>query len=148
LGELVHPAPPPAPAATFVGSAACGTCHAPALAFWKASKHGRAFTALARVGRDRDPTCVGCHVTGYLGPGGPGDPAAARAFAGVGCESCHGPGSAHVEAARAKTPDRRMAAAVGEPVCRGCHTPDQTGGDFDFAVFRRAVLGPGHGAPL
>jgi 2',3'-cyclic-nucleotide 2'-phosphodiesterase (5'-nucleotidase family) len=149
VGERVRPAPPPAPAATYVGSAACGACHGPELGFWKASKHGRALMALARVGRDRDPACVGCHVTGYLGAGGPADPPAARAaFAGVGCESCHGPGSAHVAAARAKTPDRSMAAAVGEAVCLGCHTPDQTGGDFDFGVFRRAVLGPGHGAPL
>ena len=53
------------------GTAACGGCHAPALAFWKTTKHARALSALARIGRDKDPSCVGCHVTGYLQPGGP-----------------------------------------------------------------------------
>jgi len=53
----------------YTGTAVCGGCHAPALAFWKTTKHARALSALERVGRDKDPTCVGCHVTGYLQPG-------------------------------------------------------------------------------
>jgi hypothetical protein len=57
-------------ASLFLGSPACGGCHAPALAFWKTTKHARALGALARIGRSRDPSCVGCHVTGYLQPGG------------------------------------------------------------------------------
>ena len=72
------PRRPPA-GGTYIGTATCGGCHAPALAFWKTTKHARALSALERIGRDKDPSCVGCHVTGYLQPGGPTDVAEARA---------------------------------------------------------------------
>jgi 2',3'-cyclic-nucleotide 2'-phosphodiesterase (5'-nucleotidase family) len=128
----------------YIGSAACGACHAPALAQWKTTKHARALSALARIGRDKDPSCVGCHVTGYLQPGGPADVAAARkSFANVGCESCHGGGKAHLEAADKK---KSTARAVPEAICRGCHTADVTNGEFDYRKFVQAIVGPGHGA--
>jgi len=128
--------------ASYIGTAACGGCHAPALAQWKTTKHARALSALARIGRDKDPSCIGCHVTGYLQPGGPPDIATARErFANVGCESCHGPGSKHGAAL-----DKRgtLGRAVPEAICRGCHTVDVTGGDFDYKKFLPAVVGPGH----
>ncbi len=132
-------------APSYLGSSACGACHAPALAFWKTTKHARALSALARVGRDRDPSCVGCHVTGYLQGGWtlaskPPQPT----LAGIGCEACHGPGRAHVEAADKRKSTTR---AVPEAVCRGCHTTDMTNGEFDFRKFTTAIVGPGHGAP-
>jgi len=122
--------------------AVCGGCHAPALAFWKTTKHARALSALERVGRDKDPSCVGCHVTGYLQPGGPTDIAEARQrFANVGCEACHGAGSKHGAAL-----DKRntLARAVPEATCRGCHTADVTNGEFDYKKFIQAIVGPGH----
>ena len=149
-----HGAPAPgAPAAadatpSYLGSNACGACHAPALAFWKTTKHARALSALARVGRDRDPSCVGCHVTGYLQGGWTLETKAPQpsrpTLAGIGCETCHGPGRAHVEAADKRTSTTR---AVPEAVCRGCHTTDMTNGEFDFRKFTSAIVGPGHGAP-
>jgi hypothetical protein len=130
---------------TYLGTAACGACHAPALAQWQTTKHARALSALMRIGRDKDPSCVGCHVTGYLQPGGPKEIAEAREkFANVGCESCHGAGKAHLEAADKK---KSTARAVPEAICRGCHTADVTNGDFDYEKFVKAVVGPGHGAP-
>jgi 2',3'-cyclic-nucleotide 2'-phosphodiesterase (5'-nucleotidase family) len=160
--------------ASYIGTAACGGCHAPALAFWKTTKHARALSALERVGRDKDPSCIGCHVTGYLQPGGyqfverrggaasPHRGARARGDAeapcgagrkcdaigagrspleDVGCEACHGPGSKHGAAL-----DKRgtLARAVPEATCRGCHTTDITGGDFDYEKFIQAIVGPGH----
>jgi hypothetical protein len=129
----------------YLGSDACGACHAPALAFWKTTKHARALAALARAGRDRDPACVGCHVTGYLQPGGTNDIAVARGrLANVGCEACHGAGRAHVEATVKKGSAEK---AVAESVCLGCHTRDQTNGEFEYPTFLQAILGPGHGKP-
>ena len=137
------PGAAPAPAGgNYTGTAACGGCHAPALAFWKTTKHARALSALERVGRDKDPSCVGCHVTGYLQPGGPTDIAEARQrFANVGCEACHGAGSKHGAAL-----DKRntLARAVPEATCRGCHTADVTNGEFDYKKFIQAIVGPGH----
>ena len=60
----------------------------------------------------------------------------------VGCESCHGPSLGHISLADKKQTTQR---AVPETVCRGCHTPDRTNGEFDYRVFKQAVLGPGHG---
>jgi hypothetical protein len=149
-----RPAPDPAAANGYLGTAACGACHAPALAFWKTSKHARALSALARVGRDHDPSCVGCHVTGYLQPGGwtlatkgparTDDRRSMAELANVSCEDCHGPGSAHVAAIDKKTGTSR---AVPKSVCLGCHTPDITEGELDDPRFREAILGPGHGKP-
>ena len=109
--------------------------------------------------RDRDPTCVGCHVTGYLRPGGTGDIRVATArLRDVGCEACHGPGLDHIAeqnviSARAeqnrtdggtKKPTG-MQRQVAPSVCLGCHTPDQTGGDFNYPHYLKAILGAGHG---
>jgi len=141
------PAPAADAAPNYLGAPACGACHAPALAFWKTTKHAKALSALARVGRDRDPSCVGCHVTGYLQGGwtlATKAPQAASTLAGVGCEACHGAGRAHVEAADKRQSTTR---AVPEAVCRGCHTTDMTNGEFDFRKFTTAIVGPGHGAP-
>ena len=129
----------------YLGAAACGACHAPALAFWKTTKHAQALGALARVGRDRDPSCVGCHVTGYLQGGWTlATKAPQPTLAGIGCEACHGPGRAHVEAVDKRKSTTR---AVPEAICRGCHTTDMTNGEFDFRKFTTAIVGPGHGAP-
>jgi len=154
--HMVTPVPAPGPGAPavvekdteplrYAGTVACGSCHPAALAFWRTTKHARALDTLKKTKRERDPTCVGCHVTGYLLPGGTRDIALATArLRDVGCESCHGPGVAHLTADdKQASTSRKVAAAV----CLGCHTPDQTNGEFDYPLFLKAVLGPGHGQP-
>jgi hypothetical protein len=148
------PAPVAAPPGTgYTGTAACGTCHASALAFWDKTKHAHALAALTRVGHDRDPACIGCHTTGYLQPGGPAEPATARArFANVGCESCHGPGQVHAESRARQADDvsnrtRGKLPAVSQASCRGCHTVELMGATFDYAGLTAAIIGPGHGRP-
>jgi len=82
--------------------------------------------------------CLPCHATAF----GAAKQSVAPSFEpkdGVQCESCHGPGSAHVEAASAA---QGAKAAAGlrrfedqraiEELCRTCH--DGTCGDFDFAA--------------
>ena len=148
---------PPAPARAgdagqdkptrYAGSAACTGCHPSQAAFFATTKHAHALEALALPGRerrDRDPTCVGCHTTGFMLPGGTWSIAlAADKLKNVGCESCHGPTLGHISLADKKTSTHRQ---VPETVCRGCHTPDQTNGEFDYQKFRAAIVGPGHGA--
>jgi hypothetical protein len=132
------------PAVRYAGSAACAGCHEPAWRLYQTTKHAHALAALHPTKRDRDPTCVGCHVTGYLLPGGTTDISVATIrLKNVGCESCHGPSLEHVTSEDKKGTTHRQVAAT---VCRGCHTPDQTNGEFDDQSFRQAILGPGHGA--
>jgi hypothetical protein len=138
----------PVPELTFAGTFTCGNCHEKALAFWKKTKHAHAMETLAKKGRAADPTCIGCHVTGYLQAGGPRDVKVATGrFGDVGCESCHGPGLAHIVAEGSPAKRSSTKRKVEATTCLGCHTPDQTNKEFDYALFLRAIVGPGHGAP-
>jgi hypothetical protein len=145
LPARVGPVADGKPAATYLGTAACARCHAPEIGFWRTTKHARAFAALEAARSGAALACVGCHVTGFAQPGGSMDLAVlATRLRDVGCEACHGPASAHVDAPREPgLVARRPSAAT----CLGCHTPDRTPTTFDLAALTRAVVGPGHGAP-
>jgi hypothetical protein len=106
----------------FTGSLSCKSCHEPAYDQWSKTGHAHALDALKKVGSDRDPECVICHVIGMEYEGGYVAEARTPHLAGVGCENCHGPGSAHVlsSGAAATTPPKTA--------CVKCHTPEQSSG--------------------
>lgn len=86
------------PGQSYVGSDACFPCHRPQGAVWSETKHSKAFEILPEKYRD-DSSCLECHVTAHGEPGGYSPDMAAEAakpFLSVGCETCHGPGAAHV----------------------------------------------------
>jgi len=130
----------------YAGSAACARCHPQEAAQFETTPHAHSLAALANIkggARDRDPTCVGCHTTGFMQPGGTWSVAVAVArLPNVGCESCHGPSLGHISLDDKKGTTRRR---VPETVCRGCHTPDRTSRAFDFPAATKMILGPGHG---
>ncbi len=137
------PVPPAEGRPHFVGSEACGGCHADALSWWRTTLHGHAYRTLQERHREFNLSCVGCHVTGYEQPGG-STVSHVGALADVGCENCHGPGSLHlVDPEGAAVNVRRDAP---EEVCARCHTPEHSD-RFDYAVYRRMMIAPGHGAP-
>jgi hypothetical protein len=85
---------------TYVGSDACMNCHQPDFAIWKNTKHSHAIDALTKVAdkpgmRQHDPECIKCHVVGYAFHSGFDGKPGTKKLSYVGCESCHGPGSAH-----------------------------------------------------
>ncbi|MGF1580636.1 MAG: multiheme c-type cytochrome [Gemmataceae bacterium] len=99
---------------SFVGSKRCRGCHRPAYKIWKDSAHYHAFDTLVDLNdkpheypphREHDAECVKCHVVGFEHTTGYRDMLTAgekmkfrlEALKGVGCESCHGPCSMHVE---------------------------------------------------
>ncbi len=105
---------------TYVGTNKCKKCHLPEYRSWAKTRMGKAFSTLkpgsaveARKKHGLDPekdyttdeSCLKCHTTGYGHEGGyavpnPEDKKAvrrAKKLAGVGCESCHGPGSAYIK---------------------------------------------------
>ena len=96
----------------YVGSEKCASCHKEAFNIWAGTPmkpgtaHAVAFEALEKKAehpsrRQFDGECVVCHTVGfqytggYLAPGNP--PGFDELLKGVGCESCHGPGGAHVK---------------------------------------------------
>ncbi|MFT4709998.1 MAG: putative CxxxxCH...CXXCH cytochrome family protein [Planctomycetota bacterium] len=113
----------------FAGSSACATCHADAYEIWEESLHYVAMEALVDDLRDgspatNDPNCIYCHSVGYGYVSGYGSAklsdearwGALDDFAGVGCESCHGPGAQHVLTAAPEHID-----LGGEYTCLKCH---------------------------
>lgn len=130
----------------FVGNAACEGCHEPAFAVWRASKHARAWETLEAADKHYDFTCVGCHTVGFRAPGGFCSLAETEAepFRDVGCESCHGPGSAHLSAQDAASIDLGAEPAT---CTASCHVPAHSD-TFEYARYRAKVLGPGHGFPV
>ena len=90
----------------FVGSQACADCHTKANEIWKATPHAHAIDTLVKLepARHFDPECLSCHVVGWrpqqfdILASGYLSLEKTPHLVGVGCESCHGPGSAHVAA--------------------------------------------------
>ena len=102
----------------FVGGDVCGGCHEEAYSIWRESSHSRAYEALVRRGRERDPECLICHSVGFGYEGGFSG-GLEKGLIGVGCESCHGAGEDHLRSPR----ERKMHLDVN---CRSCHTADKS----------------------
>ncbi|MBI4717472.1 MAG: cytochrome c family protein [Planctomycetes bacterium] len=105
---------------SYVGATACKKCHLKEHKSWEKTKMAHAIETLKpgqavemkkkfKLDPEKDYTqdasCLACHTTGYGEEGGYAVPAAgddkaakkAEKLAGVGCESCHGPGSEYVK---------------------------------------------------
>ncbi len=129
---------------TYASNEACGFCHKPELAQWQTTDHALAFATLKESGHGTDPACMGCHMTGFLRPGGTQFiQTSVEQMTDVGCECCHGPSAAHVGSVNKKKGTLRT---VDPALCFGCHTPDQSVEPFDVASAMKKILGPGHEA--
>ncbi len=117
----------------YTSSAACGACHEPQLAAYKASGHAHAYETLLRVGRDGDPECLSCHTTGFESTSGFDSIRTTPELANVNCQDCHGFSMREHDAEGFKAPKVEAAA------CTRCHTPTADP-HFDFAT-RRAKAG-------
>jgi hypothetical protein len=137
------PEPAPAGSPHYVGSQACAACHGAAVRWWRGTPHGRAYETLTSRNKNYNLHCVGCHVTGYLRPGG-STVTHVESLQDVGCESCHGPGSAHV-ASPAGAAGRVVRAPTAD-VCVGCHNAEHSD-RFHFETYRQLLIAPGHGLP-
>lgn len=128
-------------APSYVGSRTCAACHTRAYVWWTQTPHGKAYATLRRRGRELDLTCIGCHVTAFDVPGGAALGALGE-LENVGCESCHGPGSAHVDNPR--PPLGALHRQVADRICLHCHDPEHSDG-FEVASARARLLSAEHG---
>ena len=111
--------------AKFVGTGKCRLCHLKEYKTWKKTKHAKNFNTLQGPERS-DPKCVKCHVTGFGKPGGFVSEKETPKMKNVGCESCHGPGSAHVEVAKDAPKSGKWDTKtnkVPQNTCVNCHNP-------------------------
>ncbi len=149
---------------TYVGSKACKKCHIKQYKSWAKTRMAKALEIL-KPGHSKeikekfkldpakdystDKTCLKCHTTGYGEAGGYAIPDAkdkaavkkAKALQGVGCESCHGPGSEYIKVFKEILKSKRKykqdelykvgLKKMGEEVCLKCH--NDKGPTFDKA---------------
>ncbi len=112
------------PEGEHVGSQACKGCHAAEYKSWKRSPHRKAMGSLGPPDTTR-VDCVRCHATAVASGPEPTSLDGFRTQEGVGCESCHGPGEAHLADPRSETVlglGESCAECVIEEVCTSCHT--------------------------
>jgi hypothetical protein len=121
----------------YVGAAVCGSCHAEALAVWRASGHARAAAGLDAAERERR-SCQACHGTG--------DAPAAPSSPGVECEACHGAGRDYAAADVMRDPSLARALGLRDlatpaaraALCTTCHDAASSRAPFDLdAAWRR-----------
>jgi hypothetical protein len=122
----------------FVGAEVCGSCHQDIYDKWAKSVHARATDTL---GKDaKRAACLGCHSTGEA-------PAGKMAFAGVQCESCHGPGAGYSPDDVMRNPTLSRALGLRDlsddkqvaAVCESCHRSSTRIEPFDVAKAWKAI---------
>ena len=130
---------------SYVGSAACARCHKPAVAFWEKTHHAQAWKTLVTADKQYDYDCIGCHVTGWMSPGGSHLASVEKlGLVNVQCEVCHGPGSKHVAEDGLDDPLTIRRAPPRELCANKCHTKEHSD-TFAETPYLRDILGPGHG---
>ena len=150
------------PRYAYVGSFRCKKCHLAEYKSWEATRMAKSFDILKSgqhkevkekfkidTGKDytTDANCLKCHTTGFERLGGYQTPAGndekavkkAEQLAGVGCESCHGPGGAYVEVFEEILKSKRKykveelyalgLTKIDEATCKTCH--NQEGPTYD-----------------
>jgi hypothetical protein len=131
-------------APTYVGSERCTDCHKSAGEVWEKTPHSHAYKTLVDAkqpsNRQYDPECIVCHTVGFSYNGGFTTAEKTAKLKNVGCESCHGPGSLHVNAPNNvdlqlsmnpwKAPAGETEVAKGRRIrriddyCQKCHDPE------------------------
>lgn len=100
--------------AAYVGAEVCRGCHSGIHNEWSGTAHARALATLERIGNGSNPICLACHTVAYGLADGYVSQRTTPHLANVQCESCHGPGAAHVaDPAGAPVFNPRQIAAMG-----------------------------------
>ncbi len=162
-GPGAVPEPPRAAGAStgpkYIGSYACGACHqGPVMGYqlslWRLGPHAQAYAVLATpraaelakkagvLDPQASPACLKCHATG--GAQGAALSKTHDLTEGVGCESCHGPGSEY--APEAVMRDQAGAVRAGlrpvtEKTCLVCHSSTHEK-PFRFAEAKARIAHP------
>lgn len=125
------PSTPGAEHRAYWGKDFCTTCHATQVRRWKKGPHSRAWQSLQRQGREEDPACLPCHVTGWDAMANFDLGRSRSGLRNVQCEACHIVGNNHLS-------NPTNVAPVSDGTCLRCHAPDRSP-DFDPAKSRKAL---------
>lgn len=150
----------------YIGVKKCRMCHmsdkkGDQFAAWKKGPHSKAFETLGgaeakKIAEEKGlgdpqkaPECLKCHVTGYNTEACEA-PKKVKMEDGVGCESCHGPGSAYwkKKVMEDLTKGKIKGSSVGlvepdEKLCVTCHNEESpTYKEFKFKEFYDKIAHP------
>lgn len=110
----------------YVGESGCQSCHIKEHQAWSVSRHAKAYATLEKVNKAFDPDCIQCHTVGFNQVGGFIDSKSTGDLLNVQCESCHGPGRAHMNAAgKQATPHNSW---TKQRICGQCHNASHSPG--------------------
>ncbi len=124
--------PPPDTASGFLGyyndstgQTTCGNCHVDHQTKWAGTRHAGAYATLINSGHAQT-YCMNCHTVGPNGNDATGlvgfAKVQSKGYWDVQCESCHGPGLAHVTAPDASdAPLARISMVDSTNSCGSCH---------------------------
>ncbi|WP_457570546.1 multiheme c-type cytochrome [Desulfovulcanus sp.] len=118
---------------SYVGSAKCGECHEKEYNKFKTySKKSKSWHSIEIMASDLTPeeieSCYRCHTTGYGETDGFVNIEQTPHLADVGCETCHGPGKAHVDT---DGNPEQIIRKPSEADCTKCHNKERVQ-TFDF----------------
>jgi hypothetical protein len=114
---------------SYVGTATCAGCHDKEYTnfskFAKKAHSDRSIKIMAKkLTAEEVKECYACHTTGYGQPGGFVSFEKTPDLAHAGCEVCHGPGSAHVDAGGKKDLIKGKG-RMNVKECEKCHNSER-----------------------
>lgn len=117
---------------SYVGSESCQECHEDEYenynAYSKKAHSYKSVTVMRKGLTDKEyQECLQCHATGYGQPGGFVSVEETPQLQNLGCESCHGPGSDHVDSGDPEDIISDLTVAD----CERCHNAERVG-NFKF----------------
>lgn len=126
---------------TYVGSLKCKQCHEEQYASYKAhSKKAHSYSSIEKMRKgltDQElKHCYECHTTGFGKSGGFRSFKDTPHMADLGCEACHGPGSAH---ATSESPIQ-IKGKLTVKDCEVCHNPERV----ESFKYSPLIFGGGH----
>lgn len=122
----------------YAGNESCNKCHDKDCSHYASTKHAVAWETLEVKHSHVDSYCQQCHTTGFAASGGFASVSKSPHLFDVGCESCHGPSSRHVEEVKTRTP------FVAKDQCIGCHDRENSP-EFDYQPYWQKII---HGAKV
>ena len=150
----------------FAGVKTCKKCHRKVWKTWKKTPMAESFTILmpgeraemkTKAGLDpnkdytKDASCLPCHTTGYGKPGGFVSVEATPDLMGVGCEACHGAGTAYNKVmkkhGRIYSEDEMIHTGLNlDPrvTCLSCHNEKSPTSEFQEKIDPAEHDWPGH----
>ncbi len=147
LGLFIGKGPAPADF-EYIGSAKCKACHNKSTTgaqykVWAAGPHANALKSLSEE-EQKKPECLKCHTT--MGNTDPKLHYTLTKKEGVGCETCHGPGSGYKPMSIMKSREKSIAKGLiipDEKLCRSCHNEESpTFKEFNYEEALKKIAHP------